>query len=107
MRAFVNRVVPWRTWVTSLAGAGAAASTPSIPAITASSGWSGVVRTLPTWNVRPSSLARIRSVNVPPISDPTRYPTVRTPKSGSGLDFGFRVDEDRSQGLTPLFDAAQ
>ena len=72
MMALVKSVVPWSTWDTSDAGTPAAPSTASIPATTASSGRSGVVSTLPTWKVRPSSLVRMRSVNVPPMSEPTR-----------------------------------
>ena len=84
MMAFVKSVVPWRTWDTRPAGTRAAASTASIPAMTASSGRSGVVSTLPTWKVWPSSLARMRSVNVPPISDPTRYKVTPSGKSNRG-----------------------
>ena len=78
-------------------------STASIPATTASSGRSGVVSTLPTWKVWPSSLARMRSVNVPPISDPTRYKVTPSgkSKSGSGPDFGFRRG-NQTRGLTPF-----
>jgi hypothetical protein len=72
IRALVKSVVPWRTCETAAGGVPAWASTASMPATTASSGASGVVRTFPTWKVVPSSLARIRSVKVPPMSEPMR-----------------------------------
>jgi hypothetical protein len=70
--AFVATVVPWETWLTSPGSTSALASIVSMPSIAPFQKSGGVVGTF-SWKMVPaSSSTSRRSVNVPPMSNPSR-----------------------------------
>src|SRR5579859_1356482 len=73
MIAFVTRVVPCTSTVTSPTATPAAAQSSSSPARAARAGSSGVVRILWRRSSPVVSWSSTRSVKVPPMSSPTRY----------------------------------
>src|SRR5215212_975008 len=73
IRAFVTSVVPWTIVPTCRASTPSRPSNSASPLSTPSDGSSGAVRTLPTARLPVSSSIRTISVNIPPMSTPTRW----------------------------------
>src|SRR5919202_4623242 len=73
IRALVTSVVPWIIVFSWSAATSSRSRRSTNPSSTASEGSSGVVRTLPTARSPVASARRTMSVNVPPMSMPTRW----------------------------------
>ncbi len=72
MTALMTSVVPWMTCSVAVTKPGWRASSLPTPSSTASEGSAGVVSTFSTVNAPVASSRRTKSVNVPPMSQPSR-----------------------------------